>query len=299
MLTDSPGDKWTGIVLVDPPILNDYIPSKRHGWLPPNLDSRPFLGGCEDFSEFSMMNAHSAQMSDRGMLDELVHYWTQKPPPMFNPSAPTLQALSYYPLRVVAAEWVNYIAILGLSLREYELPTSMTGNLVVELEKLNINLRILQGWRRRILSTQAKMRRNLSFIRTHSDPRKPSEDWEALMEDYDFISTEISEYGKRLEAMVPLVTSAAALIESRRSLTETANVTRLTILAIIFIPLSYVAALFSMAENFGPGGSLFWVYFATALPLAGLVGLIAKPPLDFARKVWHRVRMSGVVRIFE
>jgi hypothetical protein len=223
------------------------------------------------------------------MLDELVHYWTQKPPPMFSASVPTIQALSYYPLKVVAAEWVNYIAVLGLSLREYELSTSLTGDLVAELEKLNTNLRILQGWRRRILSTQAKMRRNACFIRIHSDPLKPSEDWDALKEDYDFISTEISEYGKRLEDMVPLVTSAAALIESRRSLTETANVTRLTILAVVFIPLSYVAALFSMAESFGPSGSLFWVYFATAIPLTGVVGLVARPPMSLLRKVWDRV----------
>jgi Mg2+ and Co2+ transporter CorA len=227
------------------------------------------------------------------MLDELVHHWSQQPPPMFTPSAPTLQALSYYPFRIVAAEWVNYIAVLGLSLREYELSTSPTSDLVAELEKLNTDLRILQGWRRRILSTQAKLRRNIRFIRSHSDPLKPSEDWDDLMEDYEFISTEVVEHGNRLEAMVPLVTSAASLIESRRSLTETANVTRLTILAVVFIPLSYVAALFSMAEEFGPSGSQFWIYFATAVPLAVVVGLIAKPPVTFARKVWDRVRVSA------
>ncbi|CAN9190170.1 unnamed protein product [Alternaria alternata] len=157
------------------------------------------------------------------MLDELVYYRTHQRPQAFDPSAPALQHFSYYPLKIVAAEWVNYIAVLGLSLREYELRTSLTGNLVAELESLNMNLRILQGWRRRILSTQAKLQRNMRFIRTRSN-NSSAEDWKDLLEDYEFLTTEVANYGEKLEAMVPLVTSAAALIESRRALTETENI---------------------------------------------------------------------------
>jgi hypothetical protein len=145
----------------------------------------------------------------------------------------------------------------GMSLREYELSTHLSGDLFAELEKLNSNLRILQGWRRRVLSAQAGMRRNICFIQDQTDPKKPSDDWDALADDYEFICTEVSEHGDRLEAMVPIVTSAVAPIESRRSLNETANVTRLAILALVFIPFSYVATLFSMSEGFRPGGSLF------------------------------------------
>ncbi|KAL9117995.1 MAG: hypothetical protein Q9187_005465 [Circinaria calcarea] len=193
---------------------------------------------------------------------------------MFTALTPTLQALFYYPLKIVAAEWVNYIFVLGMSLREYELSISLTGDLIAELEKLNINF--------------PKIRRIIRFVKNHRDSEKPSEDWDALGEDYEFIYTEVSEHGERLEAMVPLITLAAALIESRRSLTETANVTRLTILALIFIPFSYIASLFSMAEDFGPRGSLFWVYFATAIPLAVVVALFATMPVRAARKLQAR-----------
>lgn len=220
------------------------------------------------------------------MLDELIHYWTHDTPPTFTVSSPTLQAFSYYPLKIVAGEWVNYIFVLGMSLREYELSTSLSGDLVAELSKLNINLRVLQGWRRRILSTQATLRRAVRFVQTHQLTEKSSdEDWDALAEDSSFLLTSVSEHGEKLEAMVPLVTSAAALIESQRSLTEAANVTRLTVLALVFIPLSYVATLFSMADRFGPGESLFWVYFATAVPLALVVGIVAKMPGGIGRKL--------------
>ena len=75
--------------------------------------------------------------------------------------------------------------------------------------------------------------------------------------------------------MIPVVTSFIQLIESRRALLETANVTRLTVLAIIFVPLSYVATVFSMSEKYGPGGPNFWVYFAVAVPITLLVLLLA------------------------
>lgn len=297
LLMNRPGQEWIGmsfrldgkalpnvyigIVLLDPPISNNYVPSKRHSPLPPNLESFPLLGGCEDFSPIPIAQLQTQApwiVSNRSMLDELVHHWTHQTPPMFSASSPTLQALSYYPLRIVAAEWVNYVFVLGMSLREYELSTTLIGDLTAELEKLNITLRILQGWRRRILSTQGKMRRTIRFVKNHRHPGKPSEDWDALEEDYEFLHTEVTEHGERLEAMVPLVTSAAALIESRRSLYETANVTRLTILALVFVPLSYIASIFSMADDFGPGGARFWVYFATAIPLASAVWMFAKLP---------------------
>ena len=67
--------------------------------------------------------------------------------------------------------------------------------------------------------------------------------------------------------------------------------TRLTALAVIFIPLSYVAALFSMADAFAPGGQLFWVYFVTAVPLAVGVGVVAKVDVvAVVRKSWESVR---------
>lgn len=288
----SVANRKVAIVLVDPPVTSNYIPSKRHGPLPPNLDSSPLLGGCEDFSESPIAEQAQGLSSppNRSMLDELIHYWTHDPPPTFNPSSPTLKSFTYFPLKIVAAEWVNYIFVLGMSLREYELATKLDGDLVAELEKLNINLRVLQGWRRRILSTQAKMRRTIRFVNNHSVTGNPNEDWDAIGEDYKFLLTEVTEHGERLEAMVPLVTSAAALIESQRSLTEAANVTRLTVLALVFIPLSYVASLFSMAEGFAPGDKMFWVYFATAIPLAGVVGMVAKMPVGGMRDLVKKAR---------
>ena len=58
--------------------------------------------------------------------------------------------------------------------------------------------------------------------------------------------------------MIPIVVASfIQLRESRRALWKTANVTRLTVLAIVFVPLSFIATIFSITEQFGPRGPKF------------------------------------------
>ena len=52
----------------------------------------------------------------------------------------------------------------------------------------------------------------------------------------------------------------------------------ITTLALVFVPLSFISSLFGMKDVNAPGGGLFWVYFAVAVPVTLLVYLVARPP---------------------
>lgn len=69
--------------------------------------------------------------------------------------------------------------------------------------------------------------------------------------------------------MVPVVTLVLQIADTCRSLREAANVTRLTNLALLFVPLSFVAHVFSM--NGGVTRHDLAIYFAGALPLCAVV----------------------------
>ena len=92
---------------------------------------------------------------------------------------------------------------------------------------------------------------------------------------------------------MPVATAVVQLLDARRSIAEAVNVRRLTYIALVFVPLSWVATLFSMAEKYAPGSGDFWVYFATALPLLLLVLSLAA--LDFnsgghlVNSLWDKV----------
>lgn len=216
------------------------------------------------------------QASSSAMLDELVHYWELEQLAHFDPrsSCAGVDALAYYPLRIIASEWVNYLAAMCFSLRQYDYSPSATASSPQDLQSINAALRTLPSWPRRVISSTTSLRSSIYFIKHHS--RGQSQDWLLLLEDYEHIAVSIVEHGKQLEAMIPLVTAYLQLAESRRTFSETRNVSRLTILALVFVPLSFVTGLFSMNEAFGPGGPKFWIYFVVAVPILSLVFWVAK-----------------------
>ncbi|ENH63855.1 hypothetical protein FOC1_g10007996 [Fusarium oxysporum f. sp. cubense race 1] len=98
--------------------------------------------------------------------------------------------------------------------------------------------------------------------------------------------------------MVMVATSLIQLLDSRRSILEAINTKRLTFLALIFVPLAWVSSLFSISDGYNPGHDLFWVYFATALPVPAVVLLLSALPygkIAIAAKSYKaQVRNNGM-----
>lgn len=62
-----------------------------------------------------------------------------------------------------------------------------------------------------------------------------------------------------------------SLVEAKRSVREAKNMKALTFVAMVFVPLAFTCALFSMNDKYNPGGADFWVFFAVSIPLVALV----------------------------
>jgi hypothetical protein len=234
----------------------------------------------------------------RSMMGDIVHYWETSPPGCFDSADPSIQSLAYYPLRIVAAEWVKYIAVMQHCIKLYEYEGSQ-----LDLNKFNMDLRELQGWRRRSMMSRQKLRIVIRHLNSHASPT-PSHTASVadVLEDYMTISNDIEDAGRRLENMLPVVTSLVQIIDARQSFAETANISRLTILALVFVPLSFVSSLFSMNSENVPGSEHFWVYFAVAIPVTAVVFLIARPPTreDLRRTyMWIRGLFRGRPQLAE
>jgi hypothetical protein len=268
---------------VDPPLGNTFFTDetgRKEKMTPFILQPRLFQGGFEDFlSPPTYSSIH--QMTSPGrlsMFGDLIYYWTKERPPVFNPASLTLASLSYYPLKIVAAEWVSYSKLLAYSVEHYECYIEGLPISVIELTNLESFIRHLQSWRRRAMTSASKVRSLASFVRSGSTNLPGPQIWASLVRDYEHIAAHIDSCSHRLEAVTPVVTSLIMIVESRRSFLETTNVSRLTYMALIFVPLTFVSSLFSMAGDIAPGAKHFWVYFAVAIPVLAVVFLIARPP---------------------
>ncbi|OCL02332.1 hypothetical protein AOQ84DRAFT_273835, partial [Glonium stellatum] len=272
---------WIGLVLVDPPITDRYLveSGKNKEMSEICLPSRFFLGGYEDFLDPLSLDQDIDKQSGpnrQGLMEDLIYYWSTEQPECFNYKEPTILAISYFPLRIVAAEWVKYVAVMYRSVKQYEYSNNELPSFLHQLKKLNSDMRSLQSWRRRSMSSQQKVRTVIRFLRPYKSLEMRDETYISLVEDYEHVSASIDECSRRLESMLPVVTSLVQIVDSRRSFAETANISRLTILALIFVPLTFVSSLFSMGATNGPGGPYFWVYFVVALPVTLIVFLIAR-----------------------
>lgn len=274
-------------MLVDPPLADTYFisghkDSRAHRV---QLNLRPFLGHYENFAELPKFSEDWKSIDHHtrgGMLDDVISYWKQSVPACFDPENPTIQALAYYPFQIVAAEWVKYTEVMRTCIKPFEYPVGERP----DLSRFNTDLRELQSWRRRSIRSQEKIQMIIRKLKSHESPDPHHRSAiEILIADFEVISNNIRIAGRRLENMLPVVTSLVQIIDARQSFAETANISRLTILALIFVPLSYVSSLFSMNEVNKPGGSGFWVYFAVAIPVTLVVFTVARPPT----RILHRI----------
>lgn len=276
---------WISIILVDPPLRETHFPTGHKDEVAHkiHLSLRPFLGTYEDFTEppkFSEDWSSLTSYAPAGPLEDMLRYWECNIPASFDAQNPSLRSLAHYPLRIAAAEWVKYVEVMQHCIKTYE----YKGNELPDFDKFNLDLRELQGWRLRTLNSQQKVGSVIRKLKSYSSEESEN-GTDPLLEDYEVVSSNIQSAGSRLENMLPVVTSLVQIIDARQSFAETANISRLTVLALVFVPLTFVSSLFSMNTENLPGSSHFWVYFVVAIPVTVLVFLVARPPTATMRKV--------------
>lgn len=286
-----------GLILVDISLDHSFIVKSQDypGTKEVALQSSLFQGGFENFlpDTFLHDNVLTSGNWHRSLFEGIDFFWKNEQPQEFDTKNPSLISLSYYPLKVVAAEWMTYLQVMYHSTKEYEYVPNAVSGPMEQLEILNNDLSALQRWNRRNMATAYKLRYVNAFLKSCCDHHRNICSCTGLMDDYEHIASMVDSYNRRLEITVPIVTSLIQIIDSQLSLKEAANITRLTYLAMVFVLLTFVASLFSMNDTITSGNYFFWLWFAVAIPLCALVFLIARPPAKMFK--FYQIRGTGMI----
>jgi Mg2+ and Co2+ transporter CorA len=235
-----------------------------------------FQGGYEDILGPASYVKNETQHPERlSHLEDIVFYWTRKRPPTFDAKNPTLLSLMYYPLKIVAAEWVVYLELFNRLIRQYEYSREEHVQ-SQSFTRLDSDLRAMQAWIRRCTQTGVKLQFAVMFIQSRSLSEAEKQAYELLSEDYQHLAAMVRRYSDLLETKIQVATSMVQIADSRRSLNEARNVTRLTNLALLFIPMSFITGLLSMNDQISTKG-LVW-FFSLAIPGCAAVFLVARLP---------------------
>ncbi|KAJ5831261.1 uncharacterized protein N7525_009514 [Penicillium rubens] len=95
-----------------------------------------------------------------------------------------------------------------------------------------------------------------------------TEDWES--DAWRSLQHVVQNLMARLDIISQAYTQAVPVRESISSNKQAQQVGYLTSLATVFIPISFVAAVFSMGGDFSAGASHFWVYWVIAVPVVAV-----------------------------
>jgi hypothetical protein len=95
--------------------------------------------------------------------------------------------------------------------------------------------------------------------------------WET--DEWRFAEARILSYQRTVESTTEVYSHAAEGEGMRSANAQSNSVARLTGLATVFVPLSLIAAIFSIGGDYAVGGARFWVYFVVSVPVGLIISL--------------------------
>ena len=128
-------------------------------------------------------------------------------------------------------------------------------------------------WRRQLPICKARIEAILESLR---DQYGTAPHWKPTIETYEQALNINDELISRANGILQTVTAAINIEEAQNARLDAQDVSRITYLAFIFVPLSFVSGFLSMNTEFSERNvTVYWVYFAIAIPLSCLAVIIA------------------------
>ena len=238
--------------------------------------------GYVDFRPWSVTNPY-LRWEDVGrgpprksMFDDLVWYWSRAASEKQISNAQADVAMSAIFLKkIVASNWNVTLEYVWTKLCEFERAlgrVKITGNRGQQepLDQLEEILTAVNLFRRRLFWYLDEVESSLRSVGIDIDKESDDEGKELLS-----VQKRLQGFKEKVESFTSVVTGILSVRQADVSQKESKLVSRLTVLALVFIPLSFTASIFSMGGDFLPGSDRFWVYFAAAVPMTLIILALA------------------------
>ena len=192
---------------------------------------------------------------------------------------------------MVCAEWRGLIQYINTRLAqiEWELEEPEYRK---DASGLDASLQKLHPWRRSVPAYYQFVADTIDHVFSEDDAsRSDGNGLNVLLPDFKIVLRKISALESRVERIVNVATAIINIDEARRSSEQNQNLGRLTYLAVIFVPASFLSSFFSMTPDLSALGQTFWVYSAVVAPLTAMA-LMVTLHFDKLQATWKAVRPS-------
>ncbi|KAF1810841.1 hypothetical protein P152DRAFT_450828 [Eremomyces bilateralis CBS 781.70] len=266
---------WTGIILVDPSLTEGYPLWKGYGRFdsPPRMNekSNGIILPNNPLFDNLMSSVTSLTPEDATRLSSDPEYITSKIYPFI--FAEILVTLQYTFTGLFQIEWV-------LDSERRHSP-----------EDLDRALDNLHKWQRRLPFYSSWIKDSISNLRgryaVQSDTSietsvpqpssAPPLNWQSdIIRDYHSLLDHLNTLQHRTEKIMSMATAIISVEESKKAMVESRNMSRITYLAFVFVPWSFVTGFLSMSDEINHRSAMVYgVFFVTAVPLSILAVVLA------------------------
>ncbi|KXJ90803.1 hypothetical protein Micbo1qcDRAFT_163431 [Microdochium bolleyi] len=272
----------------------------------------PLWKGYRPFVDCPVPSAdarHTPAPTTGSLLDNFLH-WTERIPAADLLQIPTdPRVMAYCMLQIYCAEWLSVSRYIQARLGQIEWEIEREDFRHASQKAIGPSLAKLHTWRRRIplYKTMVTQAGKLLFRTDRRTPPwvvaapataaaggggggggggGPGQCIQDLQEDFALVSEGITELLSRTERIAAVATAVTAIEETQRAAEHNLQLGRLTYLAVIFAPLSFVSSFFSMSSDLDALGTTFWVYFCVAAPMSLAVYLLVEKEWKAALRRW-------------
>jgi Mg2+ and Co2+ transporter CorA len=186
------------------------------------------------------------------------------------------RAMIFRMTQIICSDWLilsRYImARLGQIEWELERPDFRPDS-----NKIDASLAKLHTWRRRLPLYKSMVLDTEYKLFSDMKPGDENDCISKMKKDFEIVSHNLQDLYERTERIATVATAVTSIEESRRGMDQNRALGRLTYLAVIFAPLSFVSSFFSMAGDISQLSQTFWIYFTVAIPLSIVAFLLVDP----------------------
>ena len=256
---------WLGFVLLDPPLKEGYpLWSGYDNIRPPpsyvdaaRVGSHLFRSPLEDFVYWTRTMSVNEQQLIRQDNDYILS------PVFCSVPAQWLLTFEHLTCRLSLIEW------------EVERKDHRTA------QSLDDALSRLHPWRRSVVNFGYRIRASIDSVegfRRRNRRRQPDtdDDWEPLLDNFRDLEKRYKVLEAKIDKIMSVLAAVMTIEETKKQMVAARDVARITYLAFIYIPFSFVAAFLSMNEDIFTGNpEVYWIMFVIAIPLTAFSLLLA------------------------
>jgi hypothetical protein len=252
-----------------------------------------YQGGYVDISplpanpEYEQLERWPAPYPSRkSLFDDILFYWSQADsfPGLHrhlrgDAATMFMYGTSFFLKRIIASHWMQFLVYFDEIIDRLEYALARAD--IKALDGVENHLADVEFWQRRCrksreqieqaLDTLQKIKSSLSGGSGEAASSGCDNAIYGCVDDFTHIHKQISVLQERCQRLIQSLAYVVSIIESKQSSEEAHNLRILTVLGMLFVPLTLMSGIFSMSDRFQPGAEYFWVYFVTSLPIVGLV----------------------------